>query len=237
MKLGARLSLVMKNIEECEIICDIGSDHAYIPIMAVKKELCIRAIASDVRLGPCRVAYKNISEFGLQDKIEVRTGCGLEKITERESDSVVIAGMGGILITKILDKDFAKAKRASRLILQPMNSDEYLRRWLYYNGFEIINEEFAVEDRRVYVVIVSRWIGDDCKENKKPESIDYYIGTKAIENNSMYLKEYLEKKLRILEKKIEGLKKSSLGNNKEIEECLQLRKALVYLIYYDEKVD
>ncbi len=65
--------------------------------------------------------------------------------------------MGGILISKILDRDFEKARQAEKLILQPMQQVDYLRKFLYDKGFKILDEKIVFEDNKFFHIIVANY--------------------------------------------------------------------------------
>ena len=104
MELSKRLKFIAKHIDKCKSIADIGTDHGYIPIYAVKNNLCERSIASDINKDPVKKSKLNISLEGLSEKIETRLGGGLEPIKAKEVEGIVIAGMGGNLIRDILEE-------------------------------------------------------------------------------------------------------------------------------------
>ncbi|NJD04175.1 MAG: SAM-dependent methyltransferase, partial [Ruminiclostridium sp.] len=153
MDLKGRLGAIAEKIPQCGTLADVGTDHAYIPIFAVKNSMCRKAIAADVKSGPVGIAARNIKRYGYEKRIETRLGYGLEPITEAESDVIVIAGMGGILIREIIEKSIEKAQIARVLILQPMNMAEVLRKWLNENGFEIFDETLAEESDKIYNIL------------------------------------------------------------------------------------
>lgn len=153
MMLKNRLEAILKLIDEGGTLLDVGCDHAYLAIEAVKRGCAKKVIASDVNEGPLKKAEENIEKAGLFDKISLRLGSGIEVIKENEADTVVIAGMGGILITEILDKNPALSKTVSSYVLQPMNSKEDLRRYLLNNGYFIEHETLAAEGNKIYSII------------------------------------------------------------------------------------
>jgi len=110
MELKGRLKLIADLTPKCNIVCDIGTDHAYIPIYLVMNKKCQRALACDVRKGPIGFAEKNIAEYGLSQYISTRIGYGLEPLEDNEVDVVVIAGMGGLLIKKYWKKVLERQK-------------------------------------------------------------------------------------------------------------------------------
>ena len=85
-------------------VVDVGTDHAYIPIWLVKNGVCPGAVAMDINQGPILRAEENIRKFGLETKIRTKLSDGLAALEPNEADTVVIAGMGGILINQILEK-------------------------------------------------------------------------------------------------------------------------------------
>ena len=88
----------LKKIAHCvksDVMADIGTDHAYVPVYCVQNGLCKRGIACDINEGPLLSARENILSAGLESKIETRLSDGLEKLKPKEADTIVIAGMGG----------------------------------------------------------------------------------------------------------------------------------------------
>ena len=105
MELSKRLKLIIKHMDKCKSMIDVGSDHGYIPIYAVKNNICETAIASDINIGPVEKAKLNATLDGVSDKVDVRLGGGLQTVKNGEVEAVVIAGMGGNLIRDILEYD------------------------------------------------------------------------------------------------------------------------------------
>ena len=148
-----RLAALLACIQNCDCLCDIGTDHAYLPIFAVQHSTALRAIASDVKPGPLKIAAQNIAAAGLAAKISVIQSDGFCAFHPGDFDVAVIAGMGGHLITDILATRPAVARACSKLILQPMMDIPYCREWLFQNKFDIIDEVLAVDEHRIYVIM------------------------------------------------------------------------------------
>lgn len=100
--LDIRLQKVAALVRPGSRLADIGTDHAYLPTALVQRGVCPTAIASDVRPGPVQAARRTVEAAGLNDKIDVRLGDGLEPIRPDEAEDIVIAGMGGETIAAIL---------------------------------------------------------------------------------------------------------------------------------------
>lgn len=150
MELSKRLRFIADHIDKCDSLIDIGTDHGYIPIYAVKNNLCNRAIASDVNKGPVEKARLNASLEGVSSQVQVRLGGGLETVKKGEVESVIIAGMGGNLIINILEKDKEKLPLYKFMILQPAQNPEVLREYLYTNGYDIISEDLCQDEGIFY---------------------------------------------------------------------------------------
>jgi tRNA (adenine22-N1)-methyltransferase len=231
MKLDGRLKLIVESIPQCSILADIGTDHAYIPIHAVRQGRCERAVAADLRKGPIRMAQANITRLGLQDVIETRLGDGLEPVGVGECDVIVIAGMGGPLIKRILSDSLEKAQKARKLLLQANNAVDALRRWLYQNGFEISSEKLAEDSGKLYCLIEAVWTG----KSIFPGDFACYIGEKVFIGNDTLLESYLSKKLSELNTIITGRARSDPNKLRRIEEetsmdtetCTMIRDRLV----------
>lgn len=217
MDLKGRLLLIASFVPKCRCVCDVGTDHAFIPVYLVQKGVCEKAIAMDINEGPLSAARENISHFGLQNSIVTRLGNGLEPLETGEADTVVIAGMGGILIKDILQTSITKAKETT-LVLQPMNAIEILREWLYNNGFEILDEELTNEEDKIYNGIKAIYTG----VTKEYETIDCYIGKSLINKGGNLFKTFIERKHRQATNVINGLKRS----NEPDKEYLKLQEYL-----------
>jgi tRNA (adenine22-N1)-methyltransferase len=224
LKLTPRLQAIADSISDCKVLADIGTDHAHLPIYLMLKGKIAKAIATDINKGPIEIAQKRIRQNGLLDKIEARQGSGLAVLKPMEADTIVIAGMGGMLISDILEQNQEVAKAANTLILQPMLDAGKLRKYLLENGYEIFDEELAKEDRKLYEIIWARYTGE--KQEAK-EIMD--IGEKIIEKKHPLSVEFIDKKLAEAENIISKITdKESELSQKRIQECNNLIK------YYNE---
>lgn len=198
--LTPRLNCII-NYVNAVTAADIGTDHAYVSIELIKSGRAKHVIASDVRIGPLDIAKGHIEKNGLCDKIETRLGGGLSVLKPGEADNIIIAGMGGELIEEIIRADEAVA-RASELILQPMNSQYELRRYLLENGFTIEKEDIECEGHRVYNLLIVK------SGNQEPflKDIDYHLPPCLYKHEKFGA--LLDKKQREFVKIIKGLEKS-----------------------------
>ncbi|MEA4847415.1 MAG: class I SAM-dependent methyltransferase [Clostridiaceae bacterium] len=224
LDLGPRLKIIADSMRGFETAADIGSDHAYLPIYAVKNGLVKSAVATDVNSGPAEISRERIKSQGLESKVRVRQGNGLQAIKPGEAEVIVIAGMGGILIKDILDRGIRVAESAKLLILQPMRDSDKVRKWLLGHGFDIIDEELVKDQDKIYEVLWAKPVGKAIEVKGS-----MLIGDKIIEKKHPLAAEYINRKIGELIKVTEELEGKDTANSRErTEEC----KAL--LNYYRE---
>ena len=216
--LNPRLFKIASLLEPCRCLADIGTDHGYIPIYALSKGLCEKAIASDINPGPLARAKEHAEQMGLEDKIDLRLGGGLSTLEEGEADTIVIAGMGGLLIAEILENSPEIVKGAITLILQPMTAQAELREYLSRGGYTLEKEFLVAEEEKLYNIFMIK-VGGETHYTPK----ELLLG-KDIEADEELLRLHFEKIQRKLRIRLEGLEKSSLAESKRDAE--EVRKLL-----------
>lgn len=158
IELSKRLQKAADLVKPNEIILDIGSDHAYLPIYLVEENLVPAAIAGEVVQLPYENAIEQVRLHGLTEKISVRLGSGFDVLAEGEEvGTAVICGMGGALIADIIEKGMQDHKigENTRLILQPNNNQSTLRKLLMKQQFKIEDEVIVKENRKYNEIIVA----------------------------------------------------------------------------------
>lgn len=212
--LGGRLRLCASMVREGAALADIGTDHGYLPIWLARRGLISRAVAADVRPGPLEKARGNIERYRVHSQVAARLSDGLNAVSPAEADDIVIAGMGGEMMIRIISEAPWLKDAGKHLILQPMTSAKELRVYLARQGFAIVREQAVVEDGRVYSVILARY---------SPESVSAgglypYIGGLDAENEDN--RAYLRMKIRSLKKREAGLKRSGREAEAAAAGCL-----------------
>ena len=188
MKLSKRLETIASLVPKGSIVADIGTDHGYIPIFLVSEGICPRAYAMDVRKGPLERAEEHVKEYGLEEKITLRLSDGLHKLNPKEADTVVIAGMGGELICRILEEGRHVWESTERFILSPQSELSFVRAYLEKNGFAILREKMLKEEGKYYVVME---VGHGCMDLSK--AAYYEFGKGLIQEKNQVLAELLKK--------------------------------------------
>lgn len=219
-----RLNMIIRYVGG-NVVADIGTDHAFVPIKLIDENLCEKVIATDVNEGPLKSAECNISKNCMNDKIELRLGSGLLPLKESECNTIIIAGMGGELICKILTQGELIARATECLILQPMNAQDILRKFLNENGYEIIHEDITVEGFKVYNLLVVRSGGSFCE----CDEFSYHLPECLY--NHVYFDKLLSKKKREFTKILNGL----ISAQNADEEKIRKYKEFLDRIYKIEK--
>lgn len=216
MKLTDRLLKIASLVTKGKKVADIGTDHGYIPVYLLNKGDIDYAILADVNKGPLENAKKEVRHNGLMDKVDLRLGSGIEVLEKNEVDEIIIAGMGGILISELLEAKKEVVHSLDKLILQPMQAQNELRKYLLNNGYEILDEVLVKEDFRLYEIIIAKYTS---KNTQVEDEIFYEVGKKLIENKDPLLNEFIDKKIFMYNsiiKKIED--KAGESINKKIKE-------------------
>lgn len=195
--LDERLALCASFVRKGTRLADIGTDHAYLPVWLAKNGLIKSAVAADVRIGPLENAKENIKRYNAEDIVTTVLSDGLDNIEPSQALDIVIAGMGGELIAKIIDKPQWLCDSSRRLILQPMTRAESLRLFLCEKGFKIEQEKVCVSGKKTYSVMVCNYDGivRQCDDEFK------YIGL-LTKDNSQEAKRYIYTVNEKLKKKI-----------------------------------
>lgn len=208
IKLNSRLARCADSVSGCCVI-DVGTDHGYLPCFLVESGTCRSAFACDIAEGPLFAAKKHIEELGLADRVFAVLSDGLKSLPEaaNAATDIVIAGMGGEMIIKIL-ADGGEFSKSRRLILQANTRVSALRRWLFENGFDIPNESAVRDGRFIYTVICAEFSGD----RRTPSELECITGKLC--PDVPIDKEYLEAEIARLESAAEGKKSSDNPKNK-----------------------
>lgn len=153
IELSPRLLSVAQLVPPNAVLVDVGTDHAFLPIYLLQRDLISKAIATDLREGPLSKAKANGKKYGFMDKMSFRLCDGLAGVSSQEADTIAIAGMGGETIAAILKAAPWTRTGSCTLLLQPMSSLYDLRKFLTQNGYHIQMEHLRKDGRRVYVTM------------------------------------------------------------------------------------
>ena len=198
----ARIDAMINFVREGSRVADVGADHGYFSIELVKSGRATFVTATEKNTQPLEAARKNISAAGLEKNIETRHGDGLKILSAGEVDTICIAGMGGALITKILDESPEVVQSARQLILQPMNASEKVRTWLNENDWAVDDEDLAEVAGIIYEIISAVKISEVVPKKFKRDS-------------SPLKKKFLSQCAEKLQRVLDEMKKSSVARTSE----------------------
>ena len=190
-----RLALCASFVRDKVKVADIGTDHAHLPVWLCLTGKAVSAVAADINPEPLSRGELTIKKYGAEKLVKTRLSDGLKNIKEDEADDIIIAGMGGELIAKIMDNCPFSKNPEKRFILQPMTKCSELIKYLCENGFEILRQDTCKEGKKLYTVMQVCYRGE-----KIPHEEDFlYLGILTPETNKNH-REYAELILSRLEK-------------------------------------
>lgn len=242
--LSDRLRAVAAMVSVGNRVCDVGCDHAFVPIYLINQGISPYVLAMDVKKGPIESAKEHIREYGLEAYIETRLSDGLTGYETGEADSLICAGMGGRLMMGILDMDKTKTASFKEMILQPQSEIEQFRYFLRSNGYPIADENMIEEGGKFYPIIKAvnegkahetLTIGDSLKGSWQQRMEDRY-GPFLIRNNNPVLVRYLKWETGIYEEVLLQLKTQDMSKEKirerydevsgKLDDCLKVLKLI-----------
>lgn len=213
MELNARLKSVYELLDEGCVMIDVGTDHCYLPIYAIRQGKCRRAYAADVRVGPLRNGEENARIYGCAERITTLLSDGLTALTEHQQadiDTVVCAGMGGTLIENIISAAPFLKNPEKTLILQPQKAVYELKEYLAAEGFVIEKEVLSLEGEKMYQCIKARFAG---MPYPSPNPF------KNLRSDPLF-EEYAAREFRRLTKQKNGMQQGGIPDRKRYKEVL-----------------
>lgn len=199
-----RMRVIADLVRKGGTVCDVGTDHAFIPVELILSGKCKGAVITDISAPSLEKGITNVKKSGIRDKVKSfcangTLGAELDGVTD-----VIIAGMGGELISSIIGQDPRLKNEALRFILQPMSRAEELRIFLAENGFETEKEIKVESEGRFYAILQVRYTG----KSFSPDTRHILLGVTPNAENEADIR-YAEKILHVLETKLSGIKMSA----------------------------
>ena len=225
MQLSKRLQTVADTVTKGNSVADIGCDHAYIAIYLIEEAIAPKVIAMDINKGPLKRANENIRSKGYENSIETRLSNGLEKLNKEEVDTVLMAGIGGVLMIRILEEGREVLAHSKELVLSPQSEIAQVRKYLHDNHFAITEEKMVLDEGKYYVVIKAAQV---VQSEKYDREVFYQYGKLLIENKEPVLWDYLKREeklnLDIMDKLKESPGQRTDTRLMEVENTLEIIK-------------
>ena len=167
MKISDRLKTVASFIKDKANVADVGADHGLLEIFLLEKGKVESLLAIENKSGPFNILKNNLKDYN----VRLSLSDGLEDIDDKV-DTVVIAGMGGILITNILKSRKDKLTNVKQIVVDAHRDNELVRREITKLGYYIEKEKIVYENSAYYFVI------SFLKGNKEYTDVEYEWGYK-----------------------------------------------------------
>ncbi len=227
--LRPRLAAAARLVGTAHKLADIGCDHGRLSVSLLQSNAVSHIIASDISAASLEKARQLAAYVGVSDRMQTRCAGGLSALAENEADALAICGMGGMLISSILQEAVVPLMGAKKAVFQPMRGIEELRSYLFWEGYRV-TEDVIVYDAGRYYQVFSVVPGQDALPAGWPEGF-YGLGPCAMGEElflplSQQLLEQLEVRLVTAKgtRGEAGLQKTA----QDIRRVLQLRKECGY---------
>ena len=221
-KLSPRLASAADFVRWGAVLADVGTDHAHLPLFLLETGKIKRAVCTDVNKGPLDSAKRNAKELGLSDKIDFILTDGAGALAGLGVTDVSICGMGGELISDIIERATHLKNENIRLILQPMSKQAHLRSYLAENGFRIIEEKYTQEQHHAYVTILAAYSG----EKYEISEVEAQIGKLPLDFCDTARIKYINSRIASLARAVGGKGKSSNTENPEAQLLEKIREIM-----------
>lgn len=195
--LDNRLKKIAECIQPGEIVADVGCDHGYLSAYLALRRKIDFIYASDLHTKPLDSAARTIAHWNVEKQVQLLQSDGLEKIPQNVS-TIIIAGMGGELIMRILEQAKWILRPNMHLVLQPMSFLPELRAFLYRHGFAI-KEEFPIIDLPHYYLVLNVYYIGEKRELTDRECIVGGLRFSQTPEANLYLQYQYQKYKRIVE--------------------------------------
>jgi len=213
IRLDERLSKIASLVDFGKI-ADVGCDHGKLSYYLVSTDKASKAIAMDISLPSLNKAKELAKDNGAEDVMECRLSDGLDKLSSEEVDTIIIAGLGGDVISSIVLKAYEEGKKFSKYLLSSNTHPEKVREALQKIGQNIIYDDLLECSGKVYSIIKS--------ENGKMSLDDFQIKFGAFYKENDSFKIYGKKELSSLE----NIYKQNSSSKELLEKINYLKAAL-----------
>ena len=231
IKLTERLQKIYDQVQPGDSVCDVGTDHGYLPLALLESGKSSKVIMSDISEGSLAKCRENAEAlFPSGAPFDLRQGSGIEVLESGEVDTVVMAGMGGMLITELLGADYKHSHSFRRYILQPRKHVGRLRYWLLDHDFTVVHEDLAREGKFIWPILTVESFGRALFVNADPNDIEFEYPLTLLKYRNELTEEYLRNALYLERLKLESKAAGSLTTFEELRTQLHRVKRLEYMM-------
>lgn len=152
IRLDKRLTQIA-NLVDYGKVADVGCDHGKLGYYLISTDRASEVIATDISAMSLKKAKELAEDNGVSSVMQTRLGDGLKPVASEEVDTVVIAGLGGDVISSILKDAGDDGKTFEHFILSSNTHPEKVRREIVRQGHRIIYDEMLECGGKVYTII------------------------------------------------------------------------------------
>ncbi|MGE4485602.1 MAG: tRNA (adenine(22)-N(1))-methyltransferase TrmK [Oscillospiraceae bacterium] len=222
IKLSNRLMSVYNLIPDGARVIDVGTDHGYIPVCLALEGKGKSIVASDIRSGPLERARFSAEKYGVAVKIDFVLTDGLSGFDRDSADCVVIAGMGGETIIRILQAAPWTKNAGKTLVLQPQSKSQELCLWLFKNGYSV-KDAALTKDEGKYYVAMKVTSGHEAYASKAA----LIVHPQLLKNRDPLLPEYIDGLISKLSRSASGMERAKATDRRaEAEDMKAIVTAL-----------
>lgn len=169
IRLSSRLSAVFDQVSEARKdlgpgrVIDVGSDHGLLAVSCLENGIATEAVCTEIHQGPADHSKEALKEAGFEDRSCVYVTDGLNGISLRTGDIVVIAGMGGLniidIVTRCIASETPAILKQVRFIIQPQKSVNLVRKFFAQKGFDFDDESVCTDRDFFYNIMRMSYSG------------------------------------------------------------------------------
>lgn len=226
MALSKRLEQVATMIPPCHTVADVGTDHGFLAVALIDKEIAQQVIAIDVNRGPLESAKGFVKERGLEQQITCRLGDGLAATAVGEVDCAVICGMGGELMQHIIS---VGPEWLQTYVLQPQSHREELKKFLVQQGYGITEEQCLQEGKQYYDIWVVERGANSVYSTLPADSILWEYGALLKAQHPQVWVDHIQRRIDTLQSIVVHMREASTDNGeiRRMEKEIQALQTLV----------
>lgn len=148
MKISNRLKVIASFIKDNSNVIDVGADHGLLEIYLIEQKKVNSLFAVENKVGPYSILKNNLKDYN----VTLSLSDGISEMPEYV-DTVVIAGMGGILISDILKAHKEKLTNVKQIVVDAHRDNRLVRETITNLGYYIEKEQIVFENNKYYFVI------------------------------------------------------------------------------------
>ncbi len=154
--LTPRLAALSDAIAPGSRVADVGSDHGLLPLWLAANGRVAYCLATEKTEERLAGVARPPSGVPWAERLGYRAGDGLSAIRPDDRiDAVVLAGLGGRTIVRLLGAQDAASPALRRLVLQPRSEPALTRLWLRNHGWRPVAERLTEQCGRFHLTLAA----------------------------------------------------------------------------------